>query len=807
MHRLGRIRTAPRAAYLGGLGILAALCGGLMAAAVAGAAGSAPNCVNGTCTVTVGYGNTTTQSYTVPAGVSTLTVAAYGAAGGGDNSDDSGAPGAGGRVTGTLAVAAGNVLSLEVGGAGGENTAGTFGGGTAGDDGTGGGGYTAVLTGTTDELIAGGGGGAAEGAASLESTPDSADGGAGGQASVGEAAGSGAAGFTVPDGNGLRTLGGGSGGGGASVTAGGGGPGGTVSSGTGCTESEPNGAPEAGTAGGAGASPASPVAPVAGGSGGNDLGGGGGGGGYAGGGGGGGGAYDLGCEQPAKAGGGGGGGGSSYATPSAGSVTYASGVETGNGKVVITYADPITVASPTYTVDENATLTVPAAQGVVASAHYPSGETVTAALATMPGDGSATVQSGGALSYTPSANYTGPDSFGFQVSDVAGDYATGTATVQVIGPPAAPGTPTASLSSTAGDASVAFSAPSNDGDSAIISYTVTSSPAGATATGTGSPLTVTGLSAGQSYSFTVTATNAVGTGPASAASNAVTVPSPPAPTPAPAPAPTPTPTPGPSPVPPVTAPVTTGTPTISGTPKAGDTLSCGLPMFSGAPSSYSYVWESDGTPIEGATSSTYRVQAANEGTTLTCLVTAANAAGSAPAVQSLGVLVPVPKVTGCPAATGSVSGTRIGPLALGFTAAQVKHADPRATVRNSSLHLFVCQTPAGTRVGFASTQELASLPRADRSHYAGRVVLISTANARYAIHGIRPGATGTAAAHALKLSPVFVIGLNDWYLAADGTVTAVFKVRHGVVEEIGIADRALTDGSRARQRTFLTSFD
>lgn len=68
---------------------------------------------------------------------------------------------------------------------------------------------------------------------------------------------------------------------------------------------------------------------------------------------------------------------------------------------------------------------------------------------------------------------------------------------------------------------VSFSAPANNGGSAITSFTVTSSPAGGTATGASSPLTVTGLTASTSYTFTVTATNAVGTSPASAASSAV----------------------------------------------------------------------------------------------------------------------------------------------------------------------------------------------------------------------------------------------------------------------------------------------
>jgi Fibronectin type III domain len=83
---------------------------------------------------------------------------------------------------------------------------------------------------------------------------------------------------------------------------------------------------------------------------------------------------------------------------------------------------------------------------------------------------------------------------------------------------------------TAGNAqaTVSFSAPSNDGGATIQRYTVTAhdtaNPAsgGQTASGSGSLITVTGLVNGDTYTFTVTATNAVGTSTASAASNAVT---------------------------------------------------------------------------------------------------------------------------------------------------------------------------------------------------------------------------------------------------------------------------------------------
>jgi hypothetical protein len=64
-------------------------------------------------------------------------------------------------------------------------------------------------------------------------------------------------------------------------------------------------------------------------------------------------------------------------------------------------------------------------------------------------------------------------------------------------------------------ATVFFSIPGNNGGSPIISYTVTSNPAGITASGTTSPITVNGLTNGVTYTFTVIATNLVGVSVAS----------------------------------------------------------------------------------------------------------------------------------------------------------------------------------------------------------------------------------------------------------------------------------------------------
>jgi hypothetical protein len=91
---------------------------------------------------------------------------------------------------------------------------------------------------------------------------------------------------------------------------------------------------------------------------------------------------------------------------------------------------------------------------------------------------------------------------------------------RAVGVPAAPiiGTATAGSS----QASVAFTAPSDNGGYAITGYTALSSPFGITGTGTSSPITVTGLTNGTAYTFTVKATNIMGTSASSSASNSVT---------------------------------------------------------------------------------------------------------------------------------------------------------------------------------------------------------------------------------------------------------------------------------------------
>lgn len=119
---------------------------------------------------------------------------------------------------------------------------------------------------------------------------------------------------------------------------------------------------------------------------------------------------------------------------------------------------------------------------------------------------------------------------------------------------------------------------------------------------------------------------------------------------------------------------------------------------------------------------------------------------------------------------------------------------------------FFCLTPIGIQAGYPSASLLHRLSKMERRRVQGRVVLLLTANPRYALRGAHQGAKLARVARRLKLGPGVKIGLNTWYFAPNGASHGVLKVRRGIIQEIGIADKRLTTGKRAVLLRFLKMF-
>lgn len=243
------------------------------------------------------------QTWTVPTGVTQVTIECWGAQGGSKN----GSGGSGGYVEGQFSVTGGDTLYVYVGEQPGGESGGWPNGGEGGindsefdDSAMGGGGESSVRTasGHDTALIAAGGGGGA-----TSDADGNNDGGAGGAATI----------------------------------AGGDGDGGNGGEGHGASGSTPGaGGTGSGGSGEDGQSGDTPANGGTGGDGGNagaDFSGGGGGGGWAGGGGGAG-------STASSTYNGGGGGGSGYADGSGTVLSESGGTNTGDGQVVISYPEP-----------------------------------------------------------------------------------------------------------------------------------------------------------------------------------------------------------------------------------------------------------------------------------------------------------------------------------------------------------------------------------------------------------------------------------------------------------------------------------
>ncbi|HTZ64350.1 MAG TPA: carboxypeptidase regulatory-like domain-containing protein [Solirubrobacteraceae bacterium] len=91
-----------------------------------------------------------------------------------------------------------------------------------------------------------------------------------------------------------------------------------------------------------------------------------------------------------------------------------------------------------------------------------------------------------------------------------------------------------------------------------------------------------------------------------------------------------------------TTPASTTAPALTGTPVVGQTLSCSQGSWSHEPTYLAYQWLRNGSLISGQTGSTYTLQPADQGRSITCTVWAGNGAGVASATSSA-LAIPVPR--------------------------------------------------------------------------------------------------------------------------------------------------------------------
>ena len=260
----------------------------------------------------------------------------------------------------------------------------------------------------------------------------------------------------------------------------------------------------------------------------------------------------------------------------------------------------------------------------------------------------------------------------------------------------------------------------------------------------------------------------------------------------------------PVPPPPPGSPVTTGAPVITGTPTPGNTLSCSNGTWSNSPTGFVYQWNRNGFPIGGASAATYTVQIADEGSSLTCTVTATNAAGTGTPGTSAAIVVAEPGTLRCVKPSGRLHGVSLGPLELVFTRTHARAKLKRYTT-SKGLDDFCLFGGWGIHAGYPSTKLLRTLSASERTRVKGRIVLAMTSDPYYALDRARPGMRLKRVAKRLGIGKAFHIGRYEWYIAPGVASRGVLKVRNGIIQEIGIANKKLTQG-RGAQHRFLTSF-
>jgi hypothetical protein len=159
----------------------------------------------------------------------------------------------------------------------------------------------------------------------------------------------------------------------------------------------------------------------------------------------------------------------------------------------------------------------------------------------------------------------------------------------------------------------------------------------------------------------------------------------------------------------------------------------------------------------------------------------------------------------CAPARGRLRQLHIARLWLGMTRSVARRTYRRWSTRGPRTMEFYCLNPTGISAGYPSNRLLRGFASGVRRRLRGRIVLLLSANRRYALHGIHVGTRFAKVASGLHAGRRFRRGTSTWYFPPNGASRGVIKVHKGNIVEIGIADKQLI-ATVLETRRFLISF-
>jgi hypothetical protein len=159
----------------------------------------------------------------------------------------------------------------------------------------------------------------------------------------------------------------------------------------------------------------------------------------------------------------------------------------------------------------------------------------------------------------------------------------------------------------------------------------------------------------------------------------------------------------------------------------------------------------------------------------------------------------------CPRPTGSLSGRALGPIHLGQLRLVARSKFLYYDTRGRRYWDFFCPDRRGIRAAYGSPKLLRSLKPAERRRVRGRIVIALTSNRNFTLRGVRPGTPLGLAVRTLRLGQGIKLGSNTWYVIPMKRANGLLKAAHGVVQEVGPADKRLSRNRKAAT-ALLTSF-